>query len=101
MACGDNDCCEIPVCLKFTHVTATDDFKEEMKDLFNEIFADLCGCGEDCCPDVPIIDGKIAMCLQGHTVNVSPNACRGILNAGGTCGACERPAVEPAIESEV
>ena len=129
MACGD-ECCKIPVCLEFTDVSATDEFKEKMKELFSEIFADLCGCGEFgcpdqtgdmvilcyngetievpqaavktliaqgatcggcdevCCPDTPVVDGKIDMCLNGQTINVSTNACKGIENAGGTCGAC-------------
>jgi len=28
------------------------------------------------------------MCINGRTVNVSTNACEGILNAGGSCGPC-------------
>jgi len=49
------------------------------------------GCDEGCCPDTPVIDGKIDMCLNGKTINVSTNACKGIENAGGTCGACMVP----------
>ena len=37
------ECCEIPVCLKFTGVTATEEFKECMRELFSELFSDLCG----------------------------------------------------------
>lgn len=39
-------CCKIPVCLEFVDVTATDDFKEAMTELFSEIFENICS-GED------------------------------------------------------
>ena len=83
------DCCPVNVCLNFTEVTATPEFKEQMKELFCEIFEDICGdCEEGCCPDTPVVDGKIDMCLDGNTISVSVNACKGIKTAGGTCGAC-------------
>ncbi len=46
---GNEECsgCKIPVCLEFTHVTATDEFKEEMTELFSEIFANLCSGRDD------------------------------------------------------
>lgn len=40
---GDYQCCKIPVCLEFVSVSATDEFKQQMKSLFQEIFAELCG----------------------------------------------------------
>lgn len=87
--CSDKDCCKVPVCLEFVCVSATDEFKEQIKEIFCDILADICDCnGEDCCPDTPVVDGKIDMCLDGNTVNVSVNACKGIKQAGGTCGAC-------------
>jgi len=89
--CSEEKCCEVPVCLNFVCVSATDEFKEQMKAIFCDILEELCDCGE-CCPDVPVVDGKIDMCLQGHTVNVAVEACKGILQAGGTCGACPLPA---------
>lgn len=76
--------CEIPVCLNFTCVTTTDEFKEQMKELFCEIFADLCT--GFACPDQT--GEKIDMCLNGNDINVSQSACEGIKNAGGTCGTC-------------
>ena len=89
MACSEEKCCEVPVCLKFVCAEATDEFKEMMKDIFCEILSELCDCPEvECCPDTPVVDGKIDMCLEGNTINVSVNACKGILQAGGTCGAC-------------
>ena len=36
------ECCKIPVCLEFVNVTATDEFKEQMAELFSEIFENLC-----------------------------------------------------------
>lgn len=87
--CSEFDCCKIPVCLEFICVEATDEFKEQMKELFSEIFSDLCGSSAECCPDQ--IGEKIDMCLNGNTINVSRNACKGILQAGGTCGPCEEP----------
>lgn len=90
--CTEEKCCEVPVCLSFVCASATEEFKEQVKEIFSEILEDLCGCdGADCCPDTPVVDGKIDMCLQGHTINVAVSACKGILQAGGTCGACEIP----------
>ena len=86
--CSGEKCCEIPVCLKFVCVSATPEFEEQMKELFSGIFSDLCGGTGECCPDVPVVDGKIDMCIEGNTINVSVAACKGILQAGGTCGAC-------------
>ena len=45
-----------------------------------------------CCPDTPVVDGKLDMCQNGHTINVSVNACEGILNSGGVCGPCPEEA---------
>lgn len=39
---GCEDCCKIPVCLEFQCASATDEFKEAMKEIFSEIFNDLC-----------------------------------------------------------
>jgi len=36
------ECCKIPVCLKFTNATATEEFKEQMSEIFTEIFENLC-----------------------------------------------------------
>jgi len=55
------------------------------------------GCDERCCGDEP--GTKIDMCLNDNTINVSRNACPGILNAGGTCGACPEPVLEPEPEA--
>ena len=53
----------------------------------------------DCCADTPVIDGKINMCTQtGQDINISTFACKGILNAGGSCGPCPEPEEEPVTE---
>ena len=36
------ECCKIPVCLEFTNATATEEFKEQMSEIFTEIFENLC-----------------------------------------------------------
>ena len=66
MPCSEENCCEIPVCLKFVCVSATEEFKEQMAELFSEIFENLCSGDEPaaCCPDTPVIDGKVEMCLN-------------------------------------
>lgn len=38
----EDECCKIPVCLEFTGATATDEFKEQMTEIFTEVFANLC-----------------------------------------------------------
>ena len=48
------------------------------------------GCDERCCSETPVVDGKIDMCLNDNTINVSVNACQGLRDsAGATCGPCE------------
>lgn len=55
----------------------------------------------ECCPDTPVVDGKIDMCLNENTINVSVNACKGIKTAGGTCGPCpDEVEVDPEIDPE-
>lgn len=53
------------------------------------------GCDERCCGDQT--GKKVDMCLNDNTINVSRNACPGIKNAGGTCGACPEVEVTPVV----
>ena len=53
-----------------------------------------CGSEPGCCPETPVVDGKIDMCLNDNTINVSVNACKGIKTAGGSCGPCAEEVVQ-------
>lgn len=58
-----------------------------------------CGSAPGCCPTTPVVDGKIDMCTRtGRDINVSVNACKGILRSGGTCGPCE--VIEEVVEAK-
>jgi hypothetical protein len=59
------------------------------------------GCDERCCPDTERVSGKMDMCINDNTINVSENACPGLLNAGATCGPCAEVEVTKAKKSTV
>jgi hypothetical protein len=82
------ECCSIPVCLNFVEVCATEEFKDAMKELFSEIFSDLCGG-----------DSETTIChMPGtpaeKTMTVPLSALQAHLDHGDTLGACEAPVVE-------
>jgi hypothetical protein len=88
------ECCNIPVCLNFLEVCATEDFKESMRELFSEIFCNLCSCTP--VPDVTIchMPGTPAE----KTMIVPQSALQAHLDHGDTLGACEELKPEPIIE---
>ena len=45
--CNESKCCVIPVCLEFTGATATDEFKEQIAEMFKEMFENGCNTDDD------------------------------------------------------
>ncbi len=83
----EQECCKIPVCLEFTGVTATDDFKDAMKELFTELFGNLCG---------EPSEEMITICHKPgtpaeQTMEVPQSAVAGHMGHGDTMGACPTP----------
>lgn len=85
--CSDEKCCEVPVCLNFICADATDEFKEQMKEIFCEILKDICDCNEFGCPDQT--GEMVTLCLNGETIEVPQASVKTLLCEGAICGSCD------------